>query len=142
MAGESDAERTRRGVVAVLRRQGRLLAIRRSLTVAAPGMICFPGGGVEPGEDDPTALVRELQEELALVVRPVRRLWSCRTAWDVDLAWWLATMDDAAQPLPNPAEVAEAFWMEPLALAALEDLLPSNRGFLAALDAGEVHLDV
>lgn len=134
----SDAERTGRGVVAVIRRDSRLLAIRRSLHVAAPGMICFPGGGVEPGEDEQAAVVRELEEELALAIAPGRRLWSCRTAWGVDLAWWSATIDADAEPRPHPAEVAEAFWIEPAELAALDDLLPSNRGFLAALASGAV----
>ena len=40
----------RRGVVAVIVRDQRLLVIRRASGVAAPGMYCFPGGGIEPGE--------------------------------------------------------------------------------------------
>jgi hypothetical protein len=42
----------RRGVIAVVVREGRLLVIRRAQCVVAPGAICFPGGGIEPGELD------------------------------------------------------------------------------------------
>ncbi len=36
----------------------------------------FPGGKVEPGETDEVALARECQEELAVVLKVGRRLWS------------------------------------------------------------------
>lgn len=47
----------------------RLLLIRRA---HEPGRGCWslPGGRVEPGEDDATAVVRELAEETGLEVRP------------------------------------------------------------------------
>ena len=35
----------KRGVVGVIFRGDRLLVIRRSMTVAAPGLLCLPGGG-------------------------------------------------------------------------------------------------
>jgi len=42
-----------RGAVAVVVRSGRLLLIRRSrFVVAAPRAFCFPGGAVEPGDDE------------------------------------------------------------------------------------------
>ena len=55
--------------------QNRFLVIRRSSTVMAPGAFCFPGGGIESGETEEIALVRELQEELAVQSKPVRRIW-------------------------------------------------------------------
>jgi 8-oxo-dGTP pyrophosphatase MutT (NUDIX family) len=119
----------RRGVVAVIPRGDALLVIQRSYEVRAPGAYCFPGGGVEPGESEPAALVRELREELALVVSPLERLWNMRTAWGVDLAWWLA--DAAAQqPCPNPAEVAQVLWLPPDEIRRLPNLLSSNHAFL------------
>src|SRR5437899_2455576 len=78
----------RRGVVAVVNRGGRLLVIRRSQQVVAPGAICFPGGGIEAGESETDALVREVQEELGVAVMPLKRLWQSVTPWNVDLAWW------------------------------------------------------
>ena len=61
------------GVVAVILRGERFLVIRRSQHVRAPGMHCFPGGGIEPGEAEPDAVRRELLEELGVACRPLRR---------------------------------------------------------------------
>jgi 8-oxo-dGTP diphosphatase len=131
----------RRGVVAVIRRHERLLVIRRSLTVAAPGAYCFPGGGIEGEETEPRALIRELEEELCLVVLPGRRLWENTTPWGVHLAWWSASIAADATPCPNPAEVASCHWHSPAEMAGLAGLLESNRQFLAALARGEIALD-
>lgn len=46
---------------------GRLLMIRRAHPPAA-GAWSLPGGRVEPGEDDATAVVREIAEETGLAV--------------------------------------------------------------------------
>ncbi|MBX7168827.1 MAG: NUDIX domain-containing protein [Pirellulales bacterium] len=129
----------RRGAVAILVRQGRFLVIRRSQHVVAPGAYCFPGGGIEGDESEPAALVRELHEELGIVVRPVARVWESVTPWRVALAWWLAEWSDELHALaPNPAEVESVHWLLPTEMAALPALLTSNREFLAALDRGEI----
>ena len=131
---------SRRGVVAVIVREGRFLVIRRSLTVEAPGAYCFPGGAIEPGESEEQALVREIQEELGVAVLPLRRLWVSQTSWQVDLAWWLAEYPLDAVLQLNPAEVALAAWHTPDELAALEGVLESNLAFLAALARGDALL--
>ena len=127
------------GVVAVMIRDGRFLVIRRSEHVIAPGAFCFPGGGIEPGETEEVALVRELREELDVLVRPVRLVWRSLTPWNVALAWWLAELE--GQPTCNPAEVASFHWFTPAELGALPDLLQSNHHFLAAIERGEITLD-
>jgi ADP-ribose pyrophosphatase YjhB (NUDIX family) len=48
---------------------GRLLLVRRA-NDPGRGRWSVPGGRVEPGEDDASALVREMAEETGLVVRP------------------------------------------------------------------------
>ena len=55
-------------------RDGRVLASRRTEPPRLAGMWEFPGGKVEPGEDDATALVRELREELRVEVEVGERL--------------------------------------------------------------------
>jgi 8-oxo-dGTP diphosphatase len=131
----------RRGVVAVVSDRGRLLVIRRSCHVVAPGAICFPGGGIETNESEAEALVREIREELGVSIEPVRRIWRSLTAWEVDLAWWLARLDPATTLLPNAAEVESAHWLTPDELLRMPELLTSNREFLAAVFRGEIVLE-
>jgi 8-oxo-dGTP pyrophosphatase MutT (NUDIX family) len=130
----------RQGAVAVVVRQGRLLVIRRSQQVVAPGTFCFPGGGIEAGETEEIALVREIWEELRVPVRPVRPLWRSITPWHVALSWWLCDLDAQAVPEPNPLEVESVHWFAPTEMAQLADLLESNRHFLDALASGEIKL--
>jgi len=122
----------------VIVRQERLLVIRRAAGVAAPGMYCFPGGGIEGDESEEQAIVRELDEELGIAVRPVRQLWRSVTERGVDLVWWLATMEPAATIVPNPAEVASVHWFTLDELATLEGLLSGNRRFLETLRGSNV----
>lgn len=129
------------GVVGVLVREDRLLVIRRSKLVRAPGRYCFPGGGMEPGESEEQTLVRELQEELGIAVQPLRRLHRSVTPWRVDLRWWLARVTDEAEMLPHPAEVEAVEWYSVAELLAVEALLDSNRDFLAAWQRGEFEID-
>jgi 8-oxo-dGTP diphosphatase len=63
------------GVVgAAVLRDGRVLASRRTEPPRLAGLWEFPGGKVEPGEDDVEALVRELREELQVEVEVGERL--------------------------------------------------------------------
>jgi 8-oxo-dGTP pyrophosphatase MutT (NUDIX family) len=127
--------------VAVIRKGDRLLVIRRSQQVVAPGAYCFPGGGIEPGESIEMALVRELREELNVDVVPLRRLWNSVTPWQVELDWWLVRLAADALPHPSPAEVESYHWHTVAELASMTGLLESNRQFLAALARGEICLD-
>ena len=133
-------EELRRGAVAVIQRADRLLVIQRAAHVEAPGTYCFPGGAIEPGEAAEAALRRELREELGVDVVPRRPVWHCVTPWRVDLSWWLADLDPAAQLHPNPAEVAAAHWFTVEQIRQLPLLLTSNHQFLQALQRGEFTL--
>ncbi len=135
-----DTDIRRRGAVAVVLREARFLVIRRSDVVLAPGAFCFPGGGIEGEESEEQALVREIQEELGVAIRPVRRVWQSVTRWRVALAWWLGELDGDVTLSPNPAEVAEIYWLTAKEMLAHPMLLESNREFLAALDGGEIVL--
>lgn len=130
----------RRGAVAVIPRQGRLLVIRRSQQVRAPGRFCFPGGGIEADESEEVALVREIREELGAAIRPVARLWESVTPWGVWLAWWQAEFLPGEEPSANPAEVESIHWHTPGEMAVLEGMLESNLAFLEALARGEFSL--
>jgi 8-oxo-dGTP diphosphatase len=131
----------RRGAVAVAVRNGRMLVIRRARSVVAPLVYCFPGGGIEDGESEEQALVREFREEVGIAVRPVRRLWRCVTAWKVELAWWLGEIEPDAVPVANPREVESIHWFTAAEMAELPDLLASNQEFLKLVERGEIRLD-
>jgi len=130
----------RRGVVGVIFRDDRLLIIRRSQTVAAPGMLCLPGGGIEQGETESEALVREMQEELAIDVTPKRLCWRSVTAWGTKLAWWIAELDPEITPVANPEEVAEVHWLRREEIRCADDMLPSLPAFLDAWESGAIDL--
>lgn len=132
----------RRGAVAVILRNRRLLVVRRSEWVEAPRTFCFPGGAIEGQETEQEALVRELREELGAAVLPVRRLWQSLTPWQVHLAWWLAELQPGALLKPDPAEVESVRWCTPQEMASLPELLSSNRHFLEALARGEIDLAI
>lgn len=133
-------DRGRRGVVAVIFRGEEMLVIRRSIRVRAPRTICFPGGGIRDGEDEPTALVRECREEIGVPIQLIRRLWECETAWGVRLGWWLAEIDPQAVPVADPTEVEEILWLRPGEMAEHPDCLESNRVFLSLVNSGEIRL--
>ena len=121
-------------------RQQRLLIIRRSETVTAPGKLCLPGGAIEVGETESEALVREMQEELAIDVDPLRRCWRSVTPWGTNLAWWLARLDEQVTPVANPEEVAEVHWMSREEIRTAKEMLPSLPTFVDAWERGELDL--
>jgi len=121
----------------VIQRANRYLVIRRAAKVIAPGRLCFPGGGIEPGESEQQTLIREMEEELGVVAEPVERIWESVTPWEVEIAWWSAKLEPAARLHPNPEEVAAVYWLTPEELQHRAELLESNREFLAYLKGVE-----
>lgn len=130
----------KRGVVAIARREGLFLAIRRGRTVAAGGRVCFPGGHIETGEAEDVAVERECREELAAHVTAQRCVWRSVTPWGTSLAWWAVALPDSALLVPHPIEVEEILWLSAAELLAEPSLLDGNREFLLAVHAGHVRL--
>ncbi len=56
-------------VAAIIEREGKILLARRDASGDQAGLWEFPGGKVETGESQPQALIRELQEELAITAQ-------------------------------------------------------------------------
>ncbi|GIH63240.1 (deoxy)nucleoside triphosphate pyrophosphohydrolase [Microbispora siamensis] len=118
---------------------GRLLAAQRSGPPALRGGWEFPGGKVDPGEDERAALVRECAEELGVRVVLGDRIGG---DWPLDNGYlmrvWLATV---VAGVPRPLEHLALRWLEPHELydvpwlpadlpvvAAIEKLLPGSSG--------------
>lgn len=126
--------------MAVARRDGLFLAIRRGATVAAGGRVCFPGGHIELGEREHEAVVRECREELSARVEPSACVWRSVTNWGTDLAWWTVEIADGCELTPHPVEVDEILWLTLEQMLAEPTLLAGNREFLEAVLAGRVRL--
>jgi 8-oxo-dGTP diphosphatase len=134
------SNRKRRGAVAVLVDRDRMLVIRRSQHVVAPGAYCFPGGGIERDESAELAVVREVAEELGVAMRPIREIWTSVSPWGVELTWWIGQLDPQSVCTPCAAEVESFEWMTAAQMAELPGLLESNRHFLEALRRGDIDL--
>ena len=120
----------REGAIAIIEQGGRFLTITRSASVAAPGKVCFPGGGIEPDETAEQALYRECIEELGIAIRPICLFDIFVTPWNVRLYCYTAEMEPDAVILPNPDEVATVQWLTISEMLAHPDLLESNRSLL------------
>jgi 8-oxo-dGTP diphosphatase len=91
---------------------GLVLGCERAEPPEAAGRWEFPGGKVEPGEDEVDALVRECEEELGVVVAVGERIGD-----DIPLARggavlrvWLARLVSGE---PRPLEHASLRWFGP-----------------------------
>ena len=100
-----------------------------------PGKVCFPGGGIEDGETQEQACVREAREELGAVLRPLMAVWHYEYAdRPITLHGWLAEIAAQGPLSPDPVEVTEVLWLTPAEGSDHEDGLPTNREFIAALE--------
>ena len=100
--------------------QGRLLLIKRGHEPGA-GLWSLPGGRIEPGETDAEALVREMQEETGLAVKPGRLLGRVQRpglAGDIiDIRDYAATVTGGT--LRAGDDAADARWVTATELATL-----------------------
>ena len=119
----------REAIVAVLRRDGRVLAVLRGPTVSRPGYWQPLSGKVEPGETQEQALVREVHEEVGLTVSAGAKVWESETDdGSFRLHWWTADAADG-EVVPDPVEVAEARWVTPEEFLALVPVFDGDREF-------------
>jgi len=121
-----DLSPVRRGVIGIISQGEEFLVVRRAEGIARGGCWCFPGGHVETGETPRQAVVREMQEELGIVVRPRLRIGALRilSSRHILAAWMVDHV--AGEIVPAPAEVAECRWVALREIALLSPGLPSN----------------
>ncbi len=90
-----------------------LLTVRHANLPSHAGQIAFPGGRIEPGETAEEAALREAWEEVALdpeIARPLGLLPALLSPHGYHVRPVLAWLPKRPLPVPNPAEVTEAFW--------------------------------
>jgi len=127
------------GVVCACQRDdGRWLVIRRSEHVAAPGQICFPGGGAEHGESHEDTAIREIREELGVEVELLQKVWHL-VCPDRPLTLWGFHAKLVSQTItPDTHEVAEVLWLTRDEILSHPDMLLHTERFIEALDAAGV----
>jgi 8-oxo-dGTP diphosphatase len=121
---------------ALIDAEGKILVQRRPAGKMMAGLWEFPGGKIEPGETPEFALVRELDEELGIIVdaagltpaafasEPVAgrhmllMLYICRS-WEGS---------------PRALDAEELLWCTPESLRAL-DMPPADRPLIGLLEA-------
>jgi 8-oxo-dGTP diphosphatase len=107
-------------VAGIIVRDGRVLVSRRPAGTHLGGLWEFPGGKLEPGEDEESALVRELREELGIEVRPGASWGILRHRYperEVVLRFRFA---EIVAGEPRPLEVDEVRWATPDELGKLQ----------------------
>jgi 8-oxo-dGTP diphosphatase len=113
---------------------GRLLLIRRGHQPAA-GLWSIPGGRIEPGESDASALVREVLEETGLTVVPGRLLGEVErpglAGAVLDIRDYLAVVTGGE--LTAGDDAADARWAAPAELARMEARGALTSGLTEAL---------
>ena len=107
-----------------------MLAAQRAEPAALAGGWEFPGGKVEEGESDETALLRECREELAVDIELGQRLGTDITVnGSAVLRVWTARIIDGE---PVAVEHAELRWLSPAELADVA-WLPADLPLVDAL---------
>lgn len=108
---------------AILDGAGRVLVARRAYPATLAGQWEFPGGKLEAGEDESTALVRELREELGVDVAADRFLGEVPLPGGHRLRLWSARL---TRGTPHPHEHAELRWVTAAELPGLDWLEPDR----------------
>ena len=123
---------------ALIERDGLLLACRRRADQSHPLKWEFPGGKVEPGEDPPAALRRELEEELGIRIDYASEItrYPYQYPGRSPLLLIFYRVRHYTGPLDNRI-FAEIRWVAPRELAAL-DFLEGDLDFVRRLADGKL----
>ena len=121
------------GVIIVIRREDKVLAIVRGPRGPYTGYWSLPSGHIDPGEGQADAVAREAAEELGLEVTPVEKVWECLAdEAPYVLHWWTVRVRSSLDDLrPDAKEVSEARWVTASEFLALEPTFAGDREFFA-----------
>lgn len=134
-SSHSESRKIRIAAAIIADAAGRLLLVRKRGTSA----FMQPGGKIEPDEEPVDALVRELREELGLMIDPGAAsrlgLFSAPAANEPDctVEAELFTLSIDSEPIPA-AEIEEMTWLDADAASSIE-LAPLTRDVVLALRA-------
>ena len=122
--------------VGVIVRDGRIFIQKRPANGLMPNLWEFPGGKINEGESPRKAVVREIEEELGIGVRPLEKLALIRhsyTRFRVTLHAYLCEVCDLPpRKEPVPRAAVECRWVLPTELA-LYPFPAANRRLIGIL---------
>jgi 8-oxo-dGTP diphosphatase len=112
---------------------GKWLVAQRGPKQKMPGYWEFPGGKIEPGETPFAALVREIDEELGLLVHPERVLGEFTHTYDFAVVTLVAVVARAESGKVRLTEHQAAQWYSLGEIAGLR-LAPADIPVLGELE--------
>lgn len=125
-------------------KDGRILLSRRQNKGWGDGLLCIPGGHVEPGETFTQAAVREAKEELGLTITKDMLKYLCTEMKNVSgspyvsIEFVATTSEEPTNCEPN--ECSELVWVDPYNLP--DDVIPNFRNIIEkAYIGGERYLE-
>ena len=119
----------REAIVAVVRREERVLVIQRGPQARLSGFWAPLSGKLEPGETQEEALIREVHEEVGLRVSPVAKVWESQTEDGAfRLHWWTAEAEQG-DVVRHPGEVSDARWVTSREFSQLQPVFEADRVF-------------
>lgn len=121
----------RHAVVVLVRDGDQMLFIERAKADSYPGYWSAVTGAMEPGESQMQACIREAQEEVGLMIRPVRKLFESMTRRaHFLLHWWECELAGSREVKPQESEVGDWRWLRPADAAGLALMFSDTRYFL------------
>ena len=120
--------------IALIEARGRLLICRRRDDDSFGGCWEFPGGTREPRESWEACVRRELQEELGVLVRALRRDGHIRYRYSTGSIFFRVYRCAIARGTPRPLASTALRWVEPARLPRYR-FPPANRRLIALLAA-------
>lgn len=126
----------------ILRREGRILLLRRAGNVYASGQLCLPSGHLEAGENVLRAAIRETDEETGIALDPdtlrlvlsihqrYRSANHARIGFAFEPDRWHGT-----PVIGEPAKCSELIWADPADLPV--DVMEYAAAVIRAVERGD-----
>ena len=125
-------------VAAIIEKDGCFLLGKRSQSKRnAPGCWAPISGQIEDGESEKEAIVREVCEEVGLVVLPIKKIAVFEENGPYQkMYWWKVKLISGIASLIND-EHSELRWVTIEEMKNLEPMLPRNLGVFLSLSAAK-----
>lgn len=119
----------REAIVAIIKRDNTVLIIERGPEARRPGYWAPLSGTIEPGESQEEALVREVHEEVGLVVSPGAKVWESPTDDGTYVLHWWTAEAESGPVIADPREVSGFRWVTAAEFLEMDGTFDGDREF-------------